>query len=532
MSLDSLWMGIAFTLGYFIRRIGLPPMLGFLLAGFLLHSINAEHGQLLEGIADIGVMLLLYTIGLKLNLRSLTQKSILGGSLLSTLISVTTSAIIVGVLTLTPLPHFAGLTIHQILIISFILSFSSTVFVIKILEERGNLNTTEGKAAISILVIQDILAVLFLTFSKETWPSTYALLLLLTPFLRPVLLYILKRTGHGEMLTLFGFFMALLGAELFGIVGLKPDLGALVFGMIISNHEKSDELAKNLLHFKDFFLIAFFLSIGFSGTPDYDTFIGALLLTFILLLKPFIYHFSLSRFHFPVDSSYFASISLANFSEFGLIVGALSVNMDWISTDWLIIIALAISISFIISSILNGRAHIIFKKRKNYIYSFSKDLEKDNIRINFNNAEILIIGMGTVGTNIYDTLAETYKNQIIGLDSDENRILKHLKRRRKVVLHDATNTDFWDNVSPEELKTVILALPDFQNNIFVIKRLAALNRPIEIFATAKYNDQIEALKEVGASYVFNLYEEVGKGMANEIINSKQNLEIPENKISD
>ncbi len=521
MSLDSVWLGIAFTLGYFMRRLKLPPMLGFLLAGFLLHSINAEHGQLLDGIANIGVMLLLYTIGLKLNIKSLTQKAILGGGLLSTILSVGFSAIVVGLLTLTPIPHFDGLTIKQVLIIAFALSFSSTVFVIKILEERGNINSNEGKAAIGILVIQDILAVLFLTFSKGTMPSVYALLLLLTPFLRPILLYILKRTGHGEMLTLFGFFMALLGAELFGVAGLKQDLGALVFGIIISNNEKSNELAKNLLSFKDFFLIAFFLSIGFSGKPTLETFIAASIISVILLAKPFIYHISLCRFKFPVHSSYFASISLTNFSEFALIVGALAVKTNWITNDWLIIIALAISFSFIISSILNSRAHILFKKRQDYICSFGDVHANDEIH--FDDAQILIIGMGTVGTNIYDKIAESYSEKIIGIDSDDTRIKQHLKRKRNVALHDATNTDFWDNVAPNQLKTVVLALPDFQNNVFAINRLTALNRPIEIFATARFKDQIEILKEAGANYVYSLYEEVGKGMASEIVTASENL---------
>ena len=526
MNLDSVWMGIAFGFGYLMRRIGLPPMLGFLLAGFLLHSVRAEHGHLLDGIANIGVMLLLYTIGLKLNIKSLSQRAILGGSLLSTLISVAFSTVVIGVLALTPIPYFMGLSYKQILIIAFALSFSSTVFVIKILEERGNLNSAEGNAAIGILIIQDILAVLFLTFSKQEWPSPYALLLLLTPFLRPFLLYVLKRTGHGEMLTLFGFFMALLGAELFGIVGLKPDLGALVFGMIISQNEKSDELAKNLLYFKDFFLIAFFLSIGFSGTPNFDTFIGALILTFILIAKPLIYHYSLSRFLFPAHSSYFASISLTNYSEFALIVGALAAKLGWISTDWLIIIALGISISFIISSLLNSRAHIIFKKRKDLICSFGK-IQPQDTTIHFDDAQILIIGMGTVGTNIYDKIKENFHEKIIGMDSDERIVNQHLKRNRNVVVHDATNTDFWDMVSPQQLKTVVLALPDFQNNIFAINRLVSLNRPIEIFATARYKDQIEMLKSAGAKYVFSLYEEVGKGMANEIINTSQNLHIQE-----
>lgn len=531
MTLDSVWLGIAFGLGYLIKRIGLPPMLGFLLAGFILHGMNAEHSLLLDGIANIGVLLLLYTIGLKLNIKSLGEKAILGGAIISSLISVSITTLTIGLLSFTTLPHFVGLSIEQILIIAFALSFSSTVFVIKILEEKGNINSIEGKAAIGILVIQDILAVIFLTIAKGNLPSVYALLLLLTPFLRPVFLYVLKRSGHGEMLTLFGFLMALSGAELFNLVGLKQDLGALVFGMIISNHDKSNELAKNLLYFKDFFLIAFFLGIGFNGTPNFQTLIGASLISIILLTKPFVYHFALTRFKFPVQSSYFAAISLTNFSEFALIVGALAVKLGLMSNEWLIIIALSITISFILSSFLNSRTHQIFNNKQQFICSFSKYnvFETISQQIHFDDAQILIIGMGTVGTNIYDKITENYYDKILGLDSDELRVEKHIKRGRNVAFHDATDTEFWDNVDPNQLRTVVLALPDFQNNIFAINRLTSLERPIEIFVTARYKDQIEMLKNAGANYVFSLYEEVGKGMASEIIAKSQRVETNVNE---
>ena len=93
---------------------------------------------------------------------------------------------------------------------------------------------------------------------------------MLLPALRPVLGYVLRQAGHDELLPLTGFLMAIGGGALFTLVGLKADFGALLFGILLSNQSKSEELAKALMSFKDVFLIGFFLSIGFTALPSWD----------------------------------------------------------------------------------------------------------------------------------------------------------------------------------------------------------------------------------------------------------------------
>ena len=141
--------------------------------------------------------------------------------------------------------------------IGFAVSFSSTVCAVKMLEERGELRSSHGQVAIGILIIQDIAAVLFVVLTADTSPSWWALLLFALPLTKPILKRLVDRCGHGEILTLAGFFLAFSAGELFALVGLKPYLGALVVGMLLSNHAKASELANTLLGFKDIFLIGF-----------------------------------------------------------------------------------------------------------------------------------------------------------------------------------------------------------------------------------------------------------------------------------
>ena len=113
-------------------------------------------------------------------------------------------------------------------VIAFALSFSSTVFAVKTLEDRGEMKSRHGQVAIGILIIQDIIAVIFLTFATDKSPTLWALALLSLPFFRPLLNHFIERSGHGEVLILFGMFMAIGGGELFNLVGMKADLGALL----------------------------------------------------------------------------------------------------------------------------------------------------------------------------------------------------------------------------------------------------------------------------------------------------------------
>ena len=175
-------------------------------------------------------------------------------------------------------PLFSGLDLRLALLLAFALSFSSTVFVVKTLEKKEEMKSLHGRIAIGILIMQDLAAVIFLAASTGKLPTAWALLLLLLIPLRPLLHYILERTGHGELLILYGLVLALGGAELFELGGVKDDLGALIMGVLISTHPKSDEMAKSMLGFKDLFLVGFFLSIGMSGQLSLEAAVIGLLL--------------------------------------------------------------------------------------------------------------------------------------------------------------------------------------------------------------------------------------------------------------
>ena len=268
------------------RGAGLPPLVGFLAAGFTLNYFGAEGGSFLDEMADIGVTLLLFTIGLKLRVKELLRTEVWGVTLIHTLsVSITLT---LGILFLREMgiPLFHSLSLTTALIIAFALSFSSTVFVVKVLESRGDFRSRYGQIAIGVLIIQDIVAVVFLGFSEGKLPSPFAILLIAILFLvRPLLLRLLDNIGHGELQVLYGLTLALGGAALFKQVDMKADLGALFFGVLLANHTKAEELAKTLFSLKELFLVGFFLSIGMAGLPNIEILIAVFILLIALAFK-------------------------------------------------------------------------------------------------------------------------------------------------------------------------------------------------------------------------------------------------------
>jgi glutathione-regulated potassium-efflux system ancillary protein KefC len=234
--MDPLWIIAAFVFGAIVARLGLPPLVGYLVAGFVLNSFGVEGGQTLENIANAGVTLLLFTIGLKLKIKSLVRSEVWAGATIHMLLTMAVFGAGIWFLSALVIPYFRLLTWKNMLLVAFALSFSSTVFAVKVFEAKTEIPSRHAATAIGILIIQDIFAVAFLAASSGKLPSPWALALVagLLVF-RPVLGRFLVRCGHGELLILFGILMTVIGYRSFELVGLKGDLGALVFGMLLGH---------------------------------------------------------------------------------------------------------------------------------------------------------------------------------------------------------------------------------------------------------------------------------------------------------
>ena len=513
--MEPLIILIAFVAGLAFRKFGFPPLLGYLLAGFVAHELNIGDLSLISAISDIGILLLLFTIGLKLNIKELIAPHVGGVAVLHTLIAVVLTVPVI-LLAGYAFPTLAVDNLSSAWTLAFALSFSSTVFAVKIFDERGENAALHASIAIGILVVQDIFAVLYLVLTSDKTVSLYAGLLLLLPLVRPLMLYLLRMAGHGELLILLGVCAALSAAELFELVHLKGGLGALIFGVLLGGADKSRELYKGLIDLKDLFLIGFFLQIGFYGLPSTEMLLVAIALALLIFLRPLIYHFLLILFKMRARTSFLTGIALFNYSEFGLIVGAIAVSNGLLQEQWLTTLALAMSISFFISTPFNVHVHELFSKYYDFLNRFERDeCQSKELVTDLGDTEIAVLGMGRVGRGAYTFLQQTYPDKIVGIDENEEKAMAMQASGINCVYGDATDIEFWQRTDLVKRKLICVALSNHTENLEVVHLAKQLGYNDRLAVITRFPDEKDELEALGC-VTFDLYAEAGYGFAEHV----------------
>jgi len=384
-------ISFAFFFGLAVRQIGLPPLVGFLAAGFAINIFGPAlglpdyTGETLNHISHLGVLMLLFTVGLKLKLEQIAQSHVVGGALVHFAISVAVF--------MPGLKLFMGLDWNTALLIAIALSFSSTVLAAKLLESKRELGVFHGRTAIGILIVQDIIALIVLAIWSGQTPNIWALLVFGVPLLRPVLHKLLDFAGHDELLVLMGMLLSLvIGGMGFDAMGLSSEIGALVMGVLLSSHTRAKELGASLWSLKEIFLVGFFLQIGLTGLPDWGAMVFAVAVGTALALKGALFFMLMVAFKLRARSAFLTALSLSAYSEFGLIVAAS------VSPEYLVPLAIAVSISFLISAPLNRFAHPLYERFEDRLRAFERDtIHPDEQPKDMGDADVLIFGMGRTG---------------------------------------------------------------------------------------------------------------------------------------
>lgn len=508
----------AFFFGLSFKLVGLPPLVGYLAAGFALNSLGFTLTETLTDIADLGITIMLFSIGLKLNIKDLIRREVIVSSMAHSGIWVL--AISSGIYGISiGLSFVIDMSISTALLIGFALSFSSTVCVVKVLEESGESRTRHGKIAIAVLVMQDVIAVMYMVITTGKAPSVMAFALLGLFPLIPVFYRIVNKSGHGELLPLTGFIFALGGYHIFEAVSIKGDLGALIAGLLLSKHVKAVELSKSLLSFKDLFLIGFFLSIGLSSLPSLDILLIACLLCLFMPVKFVMFYGLFTLLRLRARTAYLSGLALSNYSEFGLIVGALSVSLGMLSEEWLVILAIATSISFVITSMLYKSSHKQYTRFKTSLRRFEKSRRlPEDIYPVLSDVEFLVVGMGRVGKGAYTSLNNLVGKRVWGMDADKEKVTQLKNDGLDVILGDGEDIDLWENIDISSMKLVLLALPSIDDVTNINRELRNAGYHGKVAAVARYQDEVDTLLVNGVDKVFNFFTDAGLGFAEESLN--------------
>lgn len=513
---------VAFGLGFASQQIRLPPLVGYLAAGFLLHAFGFESSPAIDTLGDVGVLLLLFGIGLKLKLTTLLRPVVWAGTSIHLLASTMVFALVLGAIGVLGAPLVDDLDLGQVAIVGFALAFSSTVFAVKALEQFGEGSSLAGSLAIAILVMQDIFAVVFLVAVGST-PSWWAIPMVGAVIAaRPLYAWLLNRAGYDELLLLFGLVLAIgVGAGTFEAVGLKPDLGALIVGLTLSNHPKASDLSSTLLGFKDILLIGFFLSIGLGGLPDASTLVVAAVVLALLPIKTLGYLAILSRFRLRGRTIWHSSVTLANYSEFGLIVVAVGVEEGLLDPAWAVVIAVVVAASFALAAPPNTLRYQLYQRFSERLSALERTpVHDDDALIDPGDAKVMVFGMGRVGSGAYDELLAKQVGGVLGVDRRAEVVQAHTEEGRNAIRGDALDSDFWERVCLHPgIELAVLAMNDHGANVRAIRRIRSFLPDISIAAVASHRDEVAELEALGVDVARNLYEEAGQGLADDAFNA-------------
>lgn len=511
---------VACVAGLLAHLVRLPPLIGFLAAGFVLNGMGHELTSTLETLANMGVTLLLFTIGLKLRIGTLLRPEVWGAASIHMGLSTLVFAVLLMPLSLLGLSMLENMSFSSLALIAFALAFSSTVFAIKVLEDRGEANSLYGRVAVGILIMQDVFAVIFLAASEGKLPSPYAVILLGLIPLAPLLQKLLAKSGHGDLQTLLGITLALgLGYGLFSALGIKGDLGALIIGMLLAPHSSAGTLARSLFNIKELLLVGFFLSVGLQADLTLDAVLMGLLVLALLPVKSALYQIILMRFRLRTRTATLSTLALSNYSEFGLIVVAVAATKGWLPADWLVVVAVVVALSFVLASPLNVLSENVYRWLCPHLQTYeAQELLPQDRPIDLGDAEVVVMGMGKIGRGAYKRFQDKHGLRVLGVEKDAEKVRRLRDEGYNLCEGDAVDSDFWDKVLiANSCQMLILAMPHHANNLHAIEQLRHRAFRGRISAMVEYPEEISRLRKEGADAVFHVYEEAGQAMADDMI---------------
>ena len=501
-----------FALIFKVLRQELIP--AYIITGLIIGPLIlglVKNTVLITGLAEIGVAFLLFVAGLEISMPKLKEtgkSALIAGFFQIVIISVATFFISTAL----------GFPRIESICLALILTFSSTVLVVKVFADKHELNTLHSRIAISILMLQDIIAVLALAMlsNQFTAPFIYAALLklpliILVAFflsltiLRPLFKFSSKST---ELLFIVSLAFVFLFSAFAHYLGLSIIIGSFVAGLAIANMPYRLEIESKIRPLRDFFAIIFFVSLGMLLT-SFD--ISALIIPFIVFLalvivaKPIITTLIVRLTGYKTRTSTLTGFSLAQISEFslilalqGLVLGILSqATFNLVIMIAIITMALtpyAIKSCSFFSSFLGkiGIEKIQVTREKGYRSKTKKT--------------VLLLGCHRMGTVFLKQLSR-FKHKILVIDFNPTIIHALKKQQVSCIYGDVANTELLEQLPLSKIKVAISTIPNKENNMLMIEYLKKKKPDIFVVVTAeKIHDALE-FYNVGADYVILPYFE-------------------------
>lgn len=544
--LNDILVLLGFSVGmiFILQRLKLPSIIGFLLAGMLIgpHGFSLVNAvKQVEIISEIGVIMLLFVIGMELSIKQLSsmKKTIFLGGSIQVGVTVLVSALVY---------KFLGFSWTESVFVGFLFSLSSTAIVLKSLQDRNETNAPHGRNALAILIYQDIVVVPMMLVTPilagKTENIELSILTLLVKtavvvaitvisarYIVPRLLKEVARTNSKELFLLFTITLCFAVAFLTSEAGLSLALGAFMAGLIISESDYSHQATSVILPFRELFSSFFFVSVGMM--LDLHFFISNIGVVLLLLLavfigKTLITSLAVMVLKYPPRTVLLTALSLFQVGEFAFILSKVGIDngllKDEVNQYFLSVsIASMMLTPFIILFSENMTAYILGIRKK---MASDKQSDSNHGHASALSNHMVIVGYGINGSNLAKA-AKAVNIPFVVIELDADVVEEKQKKGIPVIYGDATEDHILEAANIHHARAVVIAISDNNATKMIISNVRRISQSVFLIVRTRYIKETNDLLAMGANEVIPEEFETSIEIFSRVLH---NFLIPENDI--
>ncbi len=547
-------LALAWALGAVAHRLKLPPLIGYLAAGVLIGPATpgfVADQQLANELAEIGVILLMFGVGLHFSLKDLM--SVRAIAVPGAVVQIA-SATILGV----GLAHWLGWSLPAGLVFGLALSVASTVVLLRALQERRLVETERGRIAVGWLIVEDIVMIVTLVLLppltslllaeagtaapiSEVAEATAITLAKIAAFVAvmlvigkrtiPWLLHYMAHTGSRELFRLSVLVIALgtafAAAELFGV---SFALGAFFAGMVMAESTLSEQAARETIPLRDAFAVIFFVSVGMLFNPAIlvEAPLAVLATVLIILLGKSLAAFLIIRaFGYPNSTATLVSVSLAQIGEFSFILAGLGVTLGVLPEEGRSLILAGALISIFVNPFLFTGLDMLSTRRGKPVGTAeppaapSKEVPREPIVPTSLSNHVVLVGHGRVGSEVSAALM-TKAPPLLIISDHEEAIASLREKGVDTIIGNAADPDVLSAANLGEARCLLVTIPDAFEGGQVVEQARAANPRLLIVARAHSGEEVEHLVRHGATSVVMGELEIAKAMVRDVEAAERN----------
>jgi CPA2 family monovalent cation:H+ antiporter-2 len=504
----------AFFCGVAMQRMGQPLILGYIAAGVVLgpHTglITISNTHEIELLAEIGIALLLFALGLEFSLKDLKPVKMI--ALIGTPVQ-----IILTILLGTGIALLMDYDLKQALWLGSIISLSSTMVILKTLMNQGWIGTLSSKVMIGMLIIQDLavvpmmiilpqlnspeLGISQLGFAALKAAGFIAGMIILGTRLLPMLMAHIAKLGSRELFLLAITAIGLGIGYSTHMAGLSFAFGAFVAGMVLSESEYGHQALSDIVPLRDLFGLLFFGSVGMLFDPMYLIEHADKVIILVLAAgigKGLIFSFLAKFFKYTNVIPLAVGLGLFQIGEFSFVLARVGISTNSITTELYSLILTAAIITMALTPLISGQTSRLYALKKKFYPA--NDFEKSNIPDTGLKDHIIIAGGGRVGSQIAKML-KRLKMKFVLVEIEHRRFEQAKKQEMSVIYGDATHGIVLEAAGIKEASLLILTVPSATNARSVIEASTKLNPNIKIISRTSSREYFEMFRELGVSEV-------------------------------